>query len=70
MSDLKQYASIDNLAGAMAVSDRFKPTPRPSAPQGQITQGRAPQGGLGQGGVEGLLAELQKRQQYQPITLL
>jgi len=28
------------------------------------------QGGIGQGGVEGLLAELQKRQQYQPITLL
>jgi hypothetical protein len=72
MSDLKQYASIDNLKGAMAVSDRFQPTPRSPAPQGRITQGQAPQGGLGQGGVEGLLAELQKRQQqqYQPITLL
>jgi len=70
MSDLKQYASIDNLAGASLIASQFKPTPRPSAPQGQITQGRPMQGGLGQGGVEGLLAELQKRQQYQPITLL
>ena len=72
MSDLKQYATIDNLAGANAIASQFKPTPRPSAPQGQITQGRAPQGGIGQGGVEGLLAELQKRQQqqYQPISLL
>jgi len=70
MSDLKQYASIDNLAGASLIASQFKPTPRPSAPQGQITQGRPMQGGIGQGGVEGLLAELQKRQQYQPITLL
>jgi hypothetical protein len=72
MSDLKQYATIDNLAGANAIASQFKPTPRPSAPQGQITQGRAPQGGIGGSGVEGLLAELQKRQQqqYQPISLL
>jgi hypothetical protein len=68
--ELSKYATINNLAGANMIASQFKPTPRPSAPQGQITQGRAPQGGIGQGGVEGLLAELQKRQQYQPITLL
>jgi hypothetical protein len=72
MSDLKQYATVDNLIGAGNVMSRFQPTPRSPAPQGRITQGQAPQGGIGGGGVEGLLAELQKRQQqqYQPITLL
>jgi hypothetical protein len=69
---LSKYATVDNLIGAGNVMSKFQPTPRASAPQGRITQGQAPQGGLGQGGVEGLLAELQKRQQqqYQPITLL
>jgi hypothetical protein len=72
MEDLKKYATIDNLAGAAAISSQFKPTPISQAPQGRVTQGQIPQGGLGGGGVEGLLAELQKRQQqqYQPITLL
>ena len=72
MSDLKQYATVDNLIGAGNVMSRFQPTPRASAPQGRVSQGQAPQGGLGGGGVEGLLAELQKRQQqqYQPISLL
>jgi len=72
MSDLKQYATIDNLAGANAIASKFQPTPRSPAPQGRITQGQAPQGGIGAGGVEGLLAELMKRQQqqYQPISLL
>ena len=72
MSDLKQYATVDNLIGAGNVMSRFQPTPRSPAPQGRITQGQAPQGGIGGSGVEGLLAELQKRQQqqYQPISLL
>jgi hypothetical protein len=72
MADLKQYATIDNLAGATAIASQFKPTPRSPAPQGRITEGKLPQSGIGQGGVEGLLAELQKRQQqqYQPISLL
>jgi hypothetical protein len=72
MADLKQYATIDNLAGATAIASQFKPTPRSPAPQGRITEGKLPQSGIGQGGVEGLLAELQKQQQqqYQPISLL
>ena len=70
LDKIKPYANIQNLSGAMAVSNQFKPTPRSPAPQGNITQGRAPQGGIGGSGVEGLLAELQKRQQYQPISLL
>jgi hypothetical protein len=72
MSDLKQYATIDNLAGANAIASKFQPTPRSPAPQGRITEGQPMKGGFGQGGVEGLLAELQKRQQqqYQPISLL
>jgi len=70
--NLSKYATVDNLIGAGNVMSRFQPTPRSPAPQGRITQGQAPQGGIGAGGVEGLLAELQKRQQqqYQPITLL
>jgi hypothetical protein len=71
-SELSKYATIDNLAGANMIANQFKPTPRSPAPQGRITEGRAPQSGIGQGGVEGLLAEIMKRQQqqYQPITLL
>jgi hypothetical protein len=72
MSDLKQYATIDNLKGAASIANQYQPRPMSPAPQGRVSQGQAPQGGLGQGGVEGLLAELQKRkqQQYQPISLL
>lgn len=69
---LKPYATIDNLAGANAIASKFQPKPMSPAPQGRITEGQPMKGGLGQGGVEGLLAELQKRQQqqYQPISLL
>ena len=72
MSDLKQYATVDNLKGAAMVANQYQPRPMSPAPQGRITQGQAPQGNLGGGGVEGLLAELRKRQQqqYQPISLL
>jgi hypothetical protein len=69
---LSKYATIDNLKGASTIANQFQPRPMSSAPQGRITQGQAPQGGIGAGGVEGLLAELMKRQQqqYQPISLL
>ena len=69
---LSKYATVDNLIGAGNVMSKYQPTPRSPAPQGRITQGQAPQGGIGGSGVEGLLAELQKRQQqqYQPISLL
>lgn len=69
---LKPYATIDNLAGADAIAKRFQPKPMSPAPQGRIIEGQPMKVSLGQGGVEGLLAELQKRQQqqYQPITLL
>ena len=72
MSDLKQYATIDNLKGAASIANQYQPRSISPAPQGRITQGQAPQGGIGGGGVEGLLAELMKRQQqqYQPISLL
>lgn len=72
MADLKQYATVDNLIGAGNVMNKFQPKPMSPAPQGRIIEGQPMKAGLGQGGVEGLLAELQKRQQqqYQPISLL
>lgn len=71
-SELSKYATIDNLAGADAIAKRFQPKPMSPAPQGRIIEGQPMKGGLGQGGVEGLLAEIMKRQQqqYQPISLL
>lgn len=70
--NLSKYATVDNLIGAGNVMSKFQPTPRSPAPQGRVSQGQPPQGGIGGSGVEGLLAELQKRQQqqYQPISLL
>jgi hypothetical protein len=67
---LSKYATINNLAGASMVANQFKPTPISQAPQGRVTQGQIPQGGLGGGGVEGLLAQMKRQQQYQPISLL
>jgi len=70
LDKLKPYANIQNLSGAMAIGNQFQSKPMASAPQGRVSQGQAPQGGLGQGGVEGLLAQLKRQQQYQPISLL
>jgi hypothetical protein len=67
---LSKYATINNLAGASIIANQFKPTPISQAPQGRVTQGQIPQGGLGGGGVEGLLAQMKRQQQYQPISLL
>lgn len=67
---LSKYATIDNLKGAASIANQYQPKPMSPAPQGRISQGQPMQGGLGQGGVEGLLAQIKRQQQYQPISLL
>lgn len=71
LEDLKPYANIQNLSGVKNLADQFTPKPTVLQPvSGHISEGKLPQGGLGQGGVEGLLSELKRQKQRQPISLL